>query len=147
MTTENKHPRGVILQTARTLLCIGNPNAPVGESDEEMEIGDVMVVSVGRQWVCDGLEVVEAMAAGCGASWAWRAATIGKPTSIEFKRISLIGFHSCTSRSRYRSVSKQTTRHLPQSCLMLTLEGFPFITVNTKEYHSECSGNYHKDNA
>nr|GFB13494.1 hypothetical protein [Tanacetum cinerariifolium] len=33
------------------------------------------------------------------------------------------------------------------SCLMLTLEGFPFITVNTKEYRSECSGNYHKDNA
>nr|GEX16996.1 integrase, catalytic region, zinc finger, CCHC-type, peptidase aspartic, catalytic [Tanacetum cinerariifolium] len=24
--------------------------------------------------------------------------------------------------------------------------GFPFIIVNTKEYHSECSGNYHKDN-
>ncbi|GJY20944.1 hypothetical protein Tco_0393510, partial [Tanacetum coccineum] len=66
---------------------------------------------------------------------------------VEFKRISLTGFRSCTSRSRYRSVSKQTTRHLPQSCLMLTLEGFPFITVNTKEYHSECSGNYHKDNA
>ncbi|GKD64080.1 hypothetical protein Tco_1306188, partial [Tanacetum coccineum] len=21
----------------------------------------------------------------------------------------------------------------------------PFITVNTKEYHFECSGNYHKD--
>ncbi|GKE23788.1 hypothetical protein Tco_1435300 [Tanacetum coccineum] len=56
-------------------------------------------------------------------------------------------FRNSTSRSRYRSVSKQTTRHLPQSCLMLTLEGFPFITVNTKEYHSECSGNYHKDNA
>ncbi|GJV92162.1 putative nucleotidyltransferase, ribonuclease H [Tanacetum coccineum] len=70
-----------------------------------------------------------------------------KPASIEFKRISLTGFRSCTSRSRYRSVSKQTTRHLPQSYLMLTLEGFPFITVNTKEYHSECSGNYHKDNA
>ncbi|GJV51021.1 hypothetical protein Tco_1446762 [Tanacetum coccineum] len=56
---------------------------------------------------------------------------------VEFKRISLTGFRSCTSRSRYRSVSKQTTRHLPQSCLMLTLEGFPFITVNTKEYHSD----------
>ncbi|GJZ86698.1 retrovirus-related pol polyprotein from transposon TNT 1-94 [Tanacetum coccineum] len=74
-----------------------------------------------------------------------------EPTSnkllVEFKRISLTGFRSCTSRSRYRSISKQTTRHLPQSCLMLTLEGFPFITVNTKEYHSECSGNYHKDNA
>nr|GEZ71802.1 hypothetical protein [Tanacetum cinerariifolium] len=25
--------------------------------------------------------------------------------------------------------------------------GFPFVTVNTKEYHSECSGNYHEDNA
>ncbi|GJZ40798.1 hypothetical protein Tco_0587684 [Tanacetum coccineum] len=25
--------------------------------------------------------------------------------------------------------------------------GFTFITVNTKEYHSECSGNYHEDNA
>ncbi|GJU63113.1 hypothetical protein Tco_1244948 [Tanacetum coccineum] len=62
--------------------------------------------------------------------------------SVEFKRISLTGFHNCTSRSRYQSVSKQTT-----SYLMLTLEGFPFITVNTKEYHSECSGNYHKDNA
>ncbi|GJS45634.1 cysteine-rich receptor-like protein kinase 8 [Tanacetum coccineum] len=29
---------------------------------------------------------------------------------VEFKRISLTGFRSCTSRSRYRSVSKQTTR-------------------------------------
>nr|GEX59557.1 reverse transcriptase domain-containing protein [Tanacetum cinerariifolium] len=37
--------------------------------------------------------------------------------------------------------------HYLASCLMLILEGFPFITVNTKEYHSECSGNYHKDNA
>ncbi|GJU24751.1 hypothetical protein Tco_1163372 [Tanacetum coccineum] len=30
---------------------------------------------------------------------------------VEFKRISLTGFRSCTSRSRYRSVSKQTTRN------------------------------------
>ncbi|GJT57864.1 hypothetical protein Tco_0992918 [Tanacetum coccineum] len=29
---------------------------------------------------------------------------------VEFKRISLTGFRSCTSRSRYLSVSKQTTR-------------------------------------
>ncbi|GJZ54269.1 hypothetical protein Tco_0609154 [Tanacetum coccineum] len=42
--------------------------------------------------------------------------------------------------SHYRNVSKQTTRHLPQCCLMMTLEGFPFVIVNTKEYHSECSG-------
>ncbi|GJT59699.1 hypothetical protein Tco_1003232 [Tanacetum coccineum] len=31
---------------------------------------------------------------------------------VEFKRISLTGFRSCTSRSRYRSVSKQTTREI-----------------------------------
>ncbi|GJV21492.1 hypothetical protein Tco_1370512 [Tanacetum coccineum] len=30
---------------------------------------------------------------------------------VEFQRISLTGFHSCTSRSHYRSVSKQTTRY------------------------------------
>ncbi|GJR00169.1 retrovirus-related pol polyprotein from transposon TNT 1-94 [Tanacetum coccineum] len=35
--------------------------------------------------------------------------------------------------------------HLPQCCLMMTLEGFPFVIVNTKEYHSECSGKYHND--
>ncbi|GJZ22321.1 hypothetical protein Tco_0559360 [Tanacetum coccineum] len=29
---------------------------------------------------------------------------------VEFQRISLTGFRSCTSRSHYRSVSKQTTR-------------------------------------
>ncbi|GJV11139.1 hypothetical protein Tco_1352680 [Tanacetum coccineum] len=28
---------------------------------------------------------------------------------VEFRRISLTGFHICTSRSHYRSVSKQTT--------------------------------------
>ncbi|GJS59800.1 hypothetical protein Tco_0654584 [Tanacetum coccineum] len=38
------------------------------------------------------------------------AATVGKPASIDFKRISLTGFRSCASRSCYRSVSKQTTR-------------------------------------
>ncbi|GJU76590.1 ribonuclease H-like domain-containing protein [Tanacetum coccineum] len=34
---------------------------------------------------------------------------VGKE-AVEFKRISLTGFRSCTSRSRYRSVSKQTTQ-------------------------------------
>ncbi|GJS47851.1 retrovirus-related pol polyprotein from transposon TNT 1-94 [Tanacetum coccineum] len=28
---------------------------------------------------------------------------------------------------------------------MMTLEGFPFVIVNTKEYHSECSGKYHNE--
>ncbi|GJS70481.1 hypothetical protein Tco_0703322 [Tanacetum coccineum] len=32
--------------------------------------------------------------------------------TVEFQRISLTGFRSCTSRSHYRSVSKQTTRNL-----------------------------------
>ncbi|GJZ36809.1 hypothetical protein Tco_0583000, partial [Tanacetum coccineum] len=30
---------------------------------------------------------------------------------VEFRRISLTGFRSCTSRSHYQSVSKQTTRY------------------------------------
>ncbi|GJR91410.1 hypothetical protein Tco_0215421 [Tanacetum coccineum] len=38
----------------------------------------------------------------------WWLMQLGK---VEFKRISLTGFHSCTSRSRYQSVSKQTTRY------------------------------------
>ncbi|GJU92929.1 hypothetical protein Tco_1317685 [Tanacetum coccineum] len=36
--------------------------------------------------------------------------------------------------------SKAENRHLLQCCLMMTLEGFPFVIVNTKEYHYECSG-------
>ncbi|GKA74522.1 copia protein, partial [Tanacetum coccineum] len=45
---------------------------------------------------------------------------------VEFKRISLTGFRSCTSRSRYRSVSKQTTR-LERS--QLTDYGFVFNKI------------------
>ncbi|GJW26223.1 hypothetical protein Tco_0040034 [Tanacetum coccineum] len=67
-----------------------------------------------------------------------------KRHSVEFRRISMTGFRSCTSRSHYRSVSKQTTRlpmdirlkidlenqsdltsHLPRACLMLPQSGFP----------------------
>ncbi|GJU04748.1 hypothetical protein Tco_1121178 [Tanacetum coccineum] len=53
---------------------------------------------------------------------------------VEFKRISLPGFRSCTSRSHYRSFSKKTTRFDPyrisqvtyrRACLMFALEGFP----------------------
>ncbi|GJT65712.1 hypothetical protein Tco_1017192 [Tanacetum coccineum] len=44
-----------------------------------------------------------------------------KVKEVEFQRITLTGFRSFTSRSHYRSVSKQTTR----ACLMLALEGFP----------------------
>ncbi|GJR17137.1 reverse transcriptase domain-containing protein [Tanacetum coccineum] len=49
-------------------------------------------------------------------------------------------------RERLKADSTNLASHLSQSCLMLTLEGFPFTIVNTEEYHSECSGNYHKDN-
>ncbi|GJX27781.1 putative nuclease HARBI1 isoform X2 [Tanacetum coccineum] len=49
--------------------------------------------------------------------------------NVGFKRISLTRFRSCTSRSHYRSVSKQTTRisqvTYRKACLMLALEGFP----------------------
>ncbi|GJY90688.1 hypothetical protein Tco_0505884 [Tanacetum coccineum] len=54
---------------------------------------------------------------------------IEKIYQVGFKRISLIGFRSCTSRSYYRSVSKQTTRisqvTYRRACLMLALKGFP----------------------
>ncbi|GJW66822.1 hypothetical protein Tco_0121246, partial [Tanacetum coccineum] len=44
------------------------------------------------------------------------------------------------SSSKHRKADNTNlASHLPQSCLRLTLEGFPFVTVNTKEYHSECS--------
>ncbi|GKD28633.1 retrovirus-related pol polyprotein from transposon TNT 1-94 [Tanacetum coccineum] len=69
----------------------------------------------------------------------------GKPASIEFKRISLTGFRSCTSRSRYRSVSKQTTRliHIEsrksptKSLFDVSSRRISIVTVNTKEYHSD----------
>nr|GEW47537.1 retrovirus-related Pol polyprotein from transposon TNT 1-94 [Tanacetum cinerariifolium] len=50
-------------------------------------------------------------------------------------------------RRQGKDILLNLASHLPRSCLMLTLEGFPSIIVNTKEYHSECSGNYDKDNA
>ncbi|GJY32525.1 hypothetical protein Tco_0416994 [Tanacetum coccineum] len=63
---------------------------------------------------------------------------------VEFKRISLTGFRSCTSRSRYRSVSKQTTRFHIESRKSPTKSLFDvgsrrisIFTVNTKEYHSD----------
>ncbi|GKA70133.1 hypothetical protein Tco_0776197 [Tanacetum coccineum] len=67
---------------------------------------------------------------------------------IQFRRISLTGFpaqsvgssNAIALDSRYLLVLITRTSQSRQ-------HGFPFITVNTKEYHSECSGNYHKDNA
>ncbi|GJR85844.1 hypothetical protein Tco_0209855 [Tanacetum coccineum] len=41
---------------------------------------------------------------------------------------------------RLKADNTNIVSHLPQSCLRLTLEGFPFVTVNTKDYHDECSG-------
>ncbi|GJT22261.1 hypothetical protein Tco_0892198 [Tanacetum coccineum] len=79
------------------------------------------------------------------------AATSGKPASI--------GFRSCTSRSRYWSVSKQTTRiapsfisFFPVDTSLIHIESrksptkslfdvgsrrISIFTVNTKEYHSD----------
>nr|GEU91054.1 ribonuclease H-like domain-containing protein [Tanacetum cinerariifolium] len=56
-------------------------------------------------------------------------------------------WHRRLGHINFKTMNKLVKGHLPQSCLMMTLEGFPFVNVNTKEYHSECSGNYHKDNA
>ncbi|GJX99508.1 hypothetical protein Tco_0356527 [Tanacetum coccineum] len=62
--------------------------------------------------------------------------TLSCEPTVEFKRISLTGFRSCTSRSHYRSVSKQTTR-ISQvtyriACLMLAMEEFP-SSLNSRE--------------
>ncbi|GJV76898.1 hypothetical protein Tco_1508482 [Tanacetum coccineum] len=54
--------------------------------------------------------------------------------TIKFWKIIIVG-----------NYTKNLASHLPQCCLMMTLEGFPFVIVNTKEYHSECSGKYHND--
>ncbi|GKA00735.1 hypothetical protein Tco_0673400 [Tanacetum coccineum] len=48
-----------------------------------------------------------------------------------------------TSQSRQHESRKSPTAEL----FDVDSRRFPFITVNNKEYHSECSGNYHKDNA
>ncbi|GJU63587.1 hypothetical protein Tco_1245422 [Tanacetum coccineum] len=64
---------------------------------------------------------------------------------VEFKRISLTGFRSCTSRSHYQSVSKQTTRliHIesrkPPTAELFDVDSgrISIVTVNTKEYHSD----------
>ncbi|GJZ79994.1 hypothetical protein Tco_0644831 [Tanacetum coccineum] len=53
-------------------------------------------------------------ASGCCANILWMKSQLTDYDiiykKVEFKRISLTGFRSCASRSRYRSVSKQTTR-------------------------------------
>ncbi|GJU93209.1 hypothetical protein Tco_1317965 [Tanacetum coccineum] len=66
-----------------------------------------------------------------------------KHKNLQGFTVALVVLVTEASQSRHTNLAS----HLPQSCLMLTLKGFPFITVNTKEYHFECSGNYRKDNA
>ncbi|GJW11038.1 hypothetical protein Tco_1576865 [Tanacetum coccineum] len=41
--------------------------------------------------------------------------------------------------------SDNTSRAPTDSVFDVEMEGFPFVIVNTKEYHSECSGKYHND--
>nr|GEW75716.1 hypothetical protein [Tanacetum cinerariifolium] len=67
---------------------------------------------------------------------------------VQFRRTSLTGFLAQSIRSSYAIALDS-----PYLLVLITgtsqsrQHGFPFNTVNTKEYHSECSGNYHKDNA
>ncbi|GKC46609.1 hypothetical protein Tco_1064331 [Tanacetum coccineum] len=51
----------------------------------------------------------------------------------------LTGFRNFTSHFVTRASQADTRLDGNKSYLRLTLEGFPFVTVNTKEYHSECS--------
>nr|GEW08836.1 hypothetical protein [Tanacetum cinerariifolium] len=65
------------------------------------------------------------------AIWLEKVVTplIEPAIKVEFQRISLTGFRSCTSRSQSRaSQSRKNTnlpRYLPRACLMLDLEGVP----------------------
>ncbi|GKB68384.1 retrovirus-related pol polyprotein from transposon TNT 1-94, partial [Tanacetum coccineum] len=67
---------------------------------------------------------------------------------FNFRRTSLTGFPA-------QSVGSSHAIALESSYLLVLItgtsqsrqHGFPFITLSTKDYHSECSGNYHKDNA
>ncbi|GJR38555.1 hypothetical protein Tco_1214239 [Tanacetum coccineum] len=73
--------------------------------------------------------------------------------SITIQRISLTGFPAQSVESSNTDVldlpcllvlvtgTSQGRQHVTFAVsLMMTLEGFPFVIVNTKEYHSECSG-------
>ncbi|GJS06642.1 hypothetical protein Tco_0363438 [Tanacetum coccineum] len=60
--------------------------------------------------------------------------------AIRSARQRTISVMICNVEEEPRRATLKLASHLPQSCLRLTLEGFPFVTVNTKEYHSECSG-------
>ncbi|GJY65300.1 hypothetical protein Tco_0467538 [Tanacetum coccineum] len=80
------------------------------------------------------------------------SATVRKPASIGriqknlLDRVSQLHYPFSLPK-RLKADNANLASHLTRACLMLAQAGFPFITVNTKEYHFECSGNYHKDNA
>ncbi|GKC36653.1 hypothetical protein Tco_1049037 [Tanacetum coccineum] len=60
---------------------------------------------------------------------------------VEFNRISLTGFRSCTSRSHYQSVLKadntDLTSHLLQSLFDVGSGRISIVTMNTFKYHSD----------
>nr|GEY36354.1 RNA-directed DNA polymerase, eukaryota, reverse transcriptase zinc-binding domain protein [Tanacetum cinerariifolium] len=78
------------------------------------------------------------------------AQSISSSNTIALDSPNLLVLNTGASQSRQHvdtSLIRIESRKPPTAELFDTLEGFPFITVNTKEYHSECSGNYHRDNA
>nr|GEZ53413.1 putative reverse transcriptase domain-containing protein [Tanacetum cinerariifolium] len=67
---------------------------------------------------------------------------------FNFRRTSLTGFPAQSIRSSNAiALDSWYLLVLITRASQSRQHGFPFIIVNTKEYHSECSGNYHKDNA
>ncbi|GJV71970.1 hypothetical protein Tco_1491965 [Tanacetum coccineum] len=77
-------------------------------------------------------------------AWTYADMTrIPRTIMVKFKRISLTGFRSCTIRSCYRSVTKQTTRSSTAELFDVDSGRISIVTVNTKDYHS---GKYQKDN-
>ncbi|GJT80264.1 hypothetical protein Tco_1054606 [Tanacetum coccineum] len=93
--------------------------------------GNVIVVEPVRfqDAICIANNLMDQKLKGYAIKNAENKRSLVPEKEVEFRRISLTGFHSCTSRSHYRSVSKlttwisQVTYH--KDCLMLALEGFP----------------------
>nr|GEW93669.1 hypothetical protein [Tanacetum cinerariifolium] len=67
---------------------------------------------------------------------------------INLRRTSITGFQAQSIRSSNAiAIDSLYLLVLNTGASQSRQHGFPFITVYTKEYHSECSGNYHRDNA
>nr|GEZ33199.1 hypothetical protein [Tanacetum cinerariifolium] len=80
------------------------------------------------------------------------AQSVRSSNTVELDSPYLLVLITGTSQSRQHGKSESDSYYLSDRVVnsytgSKLISRFPFIIVNTKEYHSDCSGNYHKDNA